>query len=74
MILMVYPTYNDSVQPQLISLSREFTNEEFIAFVASLADALNAPQGGYEHALMTVAVMERQEGPGWIAAAKFELR
>ena len=72
MLLMVYPTFDNGHPPVLLTLDRNFTSEQFLKFMIDLTDALNKPQDGYDHARMTIVVMER-ESVGWVAKANLEV-
>ena len=53
MILMIYRTY-ESGQPEIVSLNRNFTDEEFAQFVGKVAQTVSTlGKSGYEPASLT---------------------
>lgn len=61
MIVMVYRTY-EAGTPALLSLSPNFTDEQFVAFVQGLADVINAAQvSNYDRTPVTLNVLAKQE-------------
>ncbi len=61
MIVMIYRTY-EAGTPALLSLSPNFTDEQFVAFVQGLADAINQAQvSNYDRTAVTLTVLGKQE-------------
>jgi hypothetical protein len=63
-IVMIYPTYN-AAEPRLLSLEREYSDEQFLAFAEELFAAISkAATGNYEQRPVTVQILCR-ENDGW---------
>lgn len=71
MLLMIYRTYGDG-QPALMSLNRNFTDEEFVQFVGRVAQVTKAlGRSGYEPAALTIQVISVDSGTA-VALGEFE--
>ena len=63
-IVMIYQSDN-AAKPQLLSLQRDYTDEQFVAFMGALCTAIqNAMGDGYDHQRVSVQVLVR-DGMDW---------
>jgi hypothetical protein len=71
-ILMIYPTY-ETAQPQLLTLQRDFTDDQFLSFITALVAAIEEAQAGkYERRSATIQLLIN-DGVAWQSRLSVDL-